>query len=72
MMLMQTKFFEGELQQIEDKFNEWSNGTQYISETSLHFKGKDRNYAVLQVVYGVQNGKEKPSQMKRPKGGYYR
>ena len=67
MMEMKMKFFEGELAQIEDKFNVWSNGSQYVSETSLHFKGKDRNYAVLQVVYGLQKEKIRvPSKRKGP------
>jgi hypothetical protein len=51
MMQMQLKFFEGELPTIEEKFNQWSSD-KYIAETSLHFKGKDRSFAVLQVVYG--------------------
>ena len=53
MMTMQLKIFSGELPAIEDKFNEWSDGTQYIQSTSLHFHGKDRSFAVLQVVYGT-------------------
>jgi hypothetical protein len=62
MMKMQLKFFEGDLETIQDKFNVWSNGEQYVSETSLHFpKGRDKDYAILQVIYG-----EKTPQDERP------
>lgn len=63
-MTMQVKFFEGELQAIQDKFNQWSDGSQYVSETSMHFSGKDRSNAVMKVVYGVneqQKGGPEPS-----------
>lgn len=49
------KFFEGSLQEIEDKFNAWSDGSQYISHTAMHFKGKERDQGVMQVIYGVNN-----------------
>lgn len=62
MMKMQMQFFEGELTTVQDKFNEWSNGEQYVAETSLHFKGKDRSYAVLKVLYGK---KEQESSARR-------
>jgi hypothetical protein len=54
MMKMQMKFFEGPLDVIQDKFNSWSNGTQYISATNMHFKGKDRDQGVMQVIYGTK------------------
>jgi hypothetical protein len=65
MMLMQMKFFEGTLEQIEEKFNSWSNGTQYISHTAMHFKGKDRDQGVMQVIYGGSLPKGKPQKNKR-------
>lgn len=54
-MKMQMKIFEGALEQVEDKFNAWSDGSQYISHTQLHFKGKDRETAVMEVIYGVKD-----------------
>ena len=55
MMKMVMKFFEGELDQIADKFNAWSDGSQYISHTAIHFKGKDHDKAVMQVIYGEKD-----------------
>lgn len=54
-MVMQVAFFEGAtMQMVEDKFNAWSNGSQWISNTSLAFRGKNDENAVMQVVYAVK------------------
>lgn len=50
MLLMQMKFFEGELADIEKQFNKWAED-KYIKETTLMFRRSD--VPVLKVSYGI-------------------
>lgn len=54
-MVMQVKFFEGtSTEVVEDKFNAWSNGSQWISHSSLSFRGPKDETILMKVIYGVK------------------
>lgn len=67
-MVMQVKMFTGQSpEQVEDKFNLWSNGTQWLSETSLHFYGRQDQFVVMKVIYGVKADEYLPPDMRKLK-----
>ena len=55
-MHIQIQFFEGKLEDIQSKYNDWSKD-KYIHESSLHFRRNDT--AVLKVQYGQMGARLK-------------
>ena len=68
MMILKMEVFEGEVAQVAEKFNAWSDDSKYINSTSFNLKGKERTQALLVVIYGEQGVPVKKGA--RPSGSF--